>query len=291
MRVLVIGCGYVGLPLAKELLRLGHHVVGMTRSPENAQALLRQGIQPVIADISQADALAPCSASFDWIVNLVSSSHGGVEAYRSVYLAGTRNLIDWLRPTPPRLYLAASSTSVYAQMDGSRVDESSSTESPAETSRVLIEMEKLLLDAARQSRLPAVLLRMAGIYGPGRIHLIEQFFRSPADANAAPNTLVNMIHLDDVIGAILSTFANGRPGQVYNVVDDEPTPRDEIFAWLAQRRQRELTPPVGNAADSRRTRPQTNKRVLNHKLKTELGYRLQYPTFREGFNSLLPPTD
>src|SRR6478609_1359936 len=100
MRVLIVGCGYVGLPLGVELVRLGHEVFGVTRTGERSGELEQAGIKPLVADISDREALNQLPAGFDWVVNTTASSKGGgVEDYQQVYLQGTRNLIDWLNAT------------------------------------------------------------------------------------------------------------------------------------------------------------------------------------------------
>src|SRR5580692_10456909 len=125
MRVLIVGCGYVGLPLGAELVRQGHEVHGMRRTAENQGELKTAGIQPVVADLTRAADLAALPGPFDWVVNCVSSTRGGVEEYREVYLNGTRNLIAWLSAAPPKKFVYTSSTSVYGQTDNSMVKESS----------------------------------------------------------------------------------------------------------------------------------------------------------------------
>jgi nucleoside-diphosphate-sugar epimerase len=94
MRVLIVGCGYVGLPLGIELVRLGHEVFGLRRSADHQEELRRHGIQPLVADITRSSDLSALPGKFDWVVNLVSSTRGGVEEYRSVYYDGTRNLME-----------------------------------------------------------------------------------------------------------------------------------------------------------------------------------------------------
>src|SRR5512141_1911725 len=96
MRVLIVGCGYVGLPLGAALVRQGHEVSGLRRSREAAPTLLAAGIKPLVADISDSTQLARLPGPFDWVINLVASNHGGVEEYRQVYLQGSRNLVEWL---------------------------------------------------------------------------------------------------------------------------------------------------------------------------------------------------
>src|SRR5262249_21348469 len=115
MRVLIVGCGYVGVPLGSELVRQGHEVFGVRRSSGAETELTAAGIHPLIADVTRSGDLAALPGTFDWVVNCVSSVKGGVEEYRQVYLQGTRNLIDWLLPLRPRKFIYTSSTSVYGQ--------------------------------------------------------------------------------------------------------------------------------------------------------------------------------
>src|SRR6185436_17901482 len=102
MRALIVGCGYVGLPLGAELARQGHEVSGVRRTSAPETELKAVGIQPLVADITKPDDLAKLPGPFDWVVNCVSSSKGGVEEYREVYFNGTRNLIDWLSSMQPK---------------------------------------------------------------------------------------------------------------------------------------------------------------------------------------------
>src|SRR5215203_3452412 len=111
MRVLIIGCGYVGLPLGAELVRLGHEVFGLKRTPDTGE-LARAGIKPIVGDITQPSLTALIKADFDWVVNALSSNKGGVDEYRAIYLETTRRLIDWLEPSSLRRYVYTSSTSV-----------------------------------------------------------------------------------------------------------------------------------------------------------------------------------
>src|SRR4029453_8306259 len=105
MRVLIIGCGYVGIPLGAELVRLGHEVFGVRRSGDADNELKAVGIQPLIADIFKRGELEKLSSGFDWVVNTVSSTKGDAAEYEEVYLNGTRNLIDWLSANPPKKFV------------------------------------------------------------------------------------------------------------------------------------------------------------------------------------------
>ncbi len=283
MRVLIVGCGYVGVPLSAELVRLGHEVFGLRRNPAAENELKTAGIQPVFGDVTKPDELKNLPSDFDWVVNCVAAG-GDAENYREVYFTGTKNLIEWLAPNPPKKFVYTSSTSVYAQNDGSQVKESSATEPTAETSKILVETEKLLLGAA-QNKFPAVILRVAGIYGPERGHWLKQFLKDAAHIEGDGARFLNMIHRDDLIGCIIAALKNGRAGEIYNAVDDEPVSQLHFFQWLAQALDKPLPPSLPENPDRRRG--VTNKRVLNRKLKMELGYHFKHPNFRIGYSAEL----
>ena len=285
MRVLIVGCGYVGLPLGVELVRQGHEVFGLRRSDVGAAELTAAGIGPFVADITKPDELRKLPGPFDWVVNTVSSTKGGVEEYRAVYLNGTRHLLEWLACTPPQKFVYTSSTSVYGQTDGSVVKESSATEPASETSRLLVETERLLLNAAQQKKFPAVILRVAGIYGPERGHLFLQYLRNEARVAGQGERLLNMIHRDDLVGVILTALRSGRPGEIYNAVDDEPVTQLHFFRWLSETLGKWMPPFATEAENVQRKRGLTQKKVSNRKMKMELGCRLRYPTFRQGYTA------
>jgi nucleoside-diphosphate-sugar epimerase len=285
MRVLIVGCGYVGLPLGAELVRLGHEVSGVTRSAQNHAALKSHSIQPLIADVTERAHLDRLPLPFDWVVNTVSSSGGGIEEYKQVYLQGTRHLIDWLLAAPPKKFVYTSSTSVYGQTDGSQVKESSPAEPASETGQVLAATEKWLLEAARDKKFPAVILRVAGIYGPERGHLFLQYLQDKARIPGRGERYLNMIHRVDLVNCIIAALQNGRAGEVYNAVDDEPVPQIHFFRWLSETLGKNMPPFGDEPAPAGRKRAVTHKKVLNRKLKAELGYQFKYPTFRQGYSA------
>jgi nucleoside-diphosphate-sugar epimerase len=283
MRVLVIGCGYVGQSLAFQLARQGHQVFGLSRSPVAAPELTAAGITLLSGDLTQPADLARLPGPFDWVVNCVSSTHGGAEDYQRVYFEGTRNLLAWLAPQPPKKFVYTSSTGVYGQDDGSLLTETAPAEPPSPTGQILRATEQLLLEAARLHGLPAVILRVAGIYGPGRGYFFKQFLSGEARMEGAGERHLNMIHRDDVVGAIIAALWQGQPGEIYHACDDEPVPQIEFFRWLAGQLGRDLPPAIAPDAALSRKRGVSNKRISNARLKTDLNYRCQYPTFREGY--------
>ena len=285
MRCLIVGCGYVGLPLGVEFIRLGHQVFGLRRNAAAQGELKAAGIQPLIADVTQPETLAKLPREFDWVVHCVASRGGSAEDYRRIYLQGTRHLLEWLGPSLSKKFVYTSSTSVYGQTDGSPVKETSPAEPVTETAKVLLETEQVLRDAFQQKKFPAVILRVAGIYGPERGHGFKQFVKNEARIEGDGSRFLNMIHRDDVIGCIIAALKNGRPGDIYNTVDDEPVSQANFFQWLAEEFGKDLPPSAPANFDEDRKRGVTNKRVSNRKLKMELGYQFKYPNFRLGYSA------
>ena len=291
MRVLIVGCGYVGVPLGAELVKQGHEVFGVRRSTGKDAGLEAACVQPLAADITKPEDLAKLPGQFDWIVNTVSSTKGGVEEYRQVYLNGTRNLIDRLAVAPPKKFVYTSSTSVYGQTDGSAVKETSLTEPATETGKILVEAETSLLAAVAERKFPAVILRVAGIYGPDRGHLFQQYLRNEARIAGKGERIINMIHRDDLVGVIVTALKSGRPGEIYNAVDDEPVTQIHFFRWLSETLGKWMPPFATEEENANHKRGLTNKKVSNRKLKMELGCPFNYPTFRQGYTAEIQRLD
>jgi len=284
MKCLIVGCGYIGLPLGAELAGKGHEVFGLRRSAAAENALKAAGVLPLIADVTKPETLAKLPRPFDWVVNCVAAG-GSAENYRQTYLEGNRNLVSWLADSPPKKFVYTSSTSVYGQNDGSVVTEDTPAEPAGETSKILVETEKLLLAAVAERKFPAVILRVAGIYGPERGHWFRQFLKDEARIEGDGSRYLNMIHRDDVVGCIIAALKSGRTGDVYNAVDDEPVSQIDFFKWLATTLGKPLPSSVSESAETIRKRGVTNKRVSNRKLKVDLGYQLKYPDFRSGYGA------
>ncbi len=283
MRVLIVGCGYVGLPLGKELARLGHEVSGLRRSALAEAEMKAAGIMPLHADITQPETLTKLPRDFDWVVNCTASGGGGGDDYRRIYYEGNRNLVAWLVDSPPKKFVYTSSTSVYGQNDGALVTEKEATEPDAPTSKVLVETEKFLLAAVAEHKFPAVILRVAGIYGPGRGHSFKAFLRGEARIEGDGARWLNMIHRDDLIGVIIALLHDAQPGEIFNVADNAPVSQLKFFEWLAAELKRPIPPTVPADAEVWRKRGMTNKRVSNAKLCATLKYQFQFPDFRAGY--------
>jgi nucleoside-diphosphate-sugar epimerase len=283
-RALICGCGYVGTALGRLLRSEGHAVFGLRRTA-NHPDLLAAGIVPLQGDISRRADLAALPGPFDWVVHVASSTGGGTEEYQSVYREGLRNLTRWLGHSngqPSRL-VYTSSTSVYGQTDGSWVDETCPTEPASETGGILVAAEQLL--RAVPPHVQASILRVSGIYGPGRGHLFRQFVAGKIAAPNASNRWLNMVHRDDVATAIHVLLRHdGAPGLTYNVTDNEPVLANDFLGWVGEQLEpRPTVPRVEPAAVRPSKRAETHKRVSNRLLRETIGWEPVYPTFREGY--------
>ena len=271
MKILIIGCGYVGLPLGQVLASAGHEVHGVRRTDFTAENITPQRI-----DITAPNTLDVLPRDFDWVINTVSSARGDAGVHRTVFVDGAKNLLDWLGDSSARV-LFTSSTSVYPQTDGDWVDETSPAKPEGGTAQNLAQAEELFLNAPQA----ATVLRVAGIYGPQRGYLFRQFLTGEAVLTEGGARWINMIHRNDVVGAILA--AMDLTPSIYNVADDEPVTQRVFFEWLAKRLNKPM-PPEGESVS--RKRVATNKRVRNAKLKAA-GWQLRFPTFRDGYENLI----
>ena len=277
MRILIAGCGYVGSALGGLLDSEGHTVFGARRNPR----ALPPSIQPVALDLSSSISEGDLPPNLDFVFYTTSagssSSSSPEDAYRSAYVEGPRNLLSALELQNVRRVLFTSSTGVYGQRNGEWVDEGSPTEPESFSGKTLLEGERVFLDGP----FPAVVLRLGGIYGPGRERSIRRALQ--AEFEEGPPLYSNRIHRDDCSGALRHLMLFEEPEQVYLGVDDEPTDQQTVSEWLEGR----LTPDASRSEERSGTpRRRTNKRCSNARL-VDSGYQFLYPTFREGFASLL----
>jgi nucleoside-diphosphate-sugar epimerase len=226
-RVLIAGCGYVGEAAANQFHAHGWEVEGWTGSAESAAKLSERPYPVRAIDVGNRAAVAGAARDFDVVIHCVSSRGGDENQYRRLYLGGAANL---RAAFPEATLLFTSSTSVYAQTDGSVVDETSTAEPRHPKGKILRETEDLVRSA------DGIVLRVAGIHGPGRSAIVTKFLRGETTAGA-PARFINQIHRDDIVTAIL-LLAQRRgecSGEVFNVVGDQPITASQAYEWLAPR--------------------------------------------------------
>ena len=276
-RVLIAGCGYVGVATADLFYAGGWEVEGWTHSAESVAQLAGKPYAVRAVDIAAAEAVEAAAHHFDTVIHCASSGGGGAESYRRVYLEGARNLLAILRP---RAFLYTSSTSVYAQAGGEWVDEESAAEPAHETGKILRETEELV----RQHG--GCVARLAGIYGPGRSALLRKFLAGEARIEGDGQRYLNQAHRDDIAAALLFLLTAPIGTPIVNVTDNEPMTQRECYEWLAAKLDRPVPPITGQAGA--RKRGASNKRVSNQKLRA-LGWTPEFPNFKIGMEkSVLP---
>jgi nucleoside-diphosphate-sugar epimerase len=277
-RILIAGCGYLGEAAADLFFARNWEVEGWTRSMEAAQKLSAKSYPVRAVNLSDRAQVADCKNEFDAVIHCASTRGGNVDLYRRVYLDGVRNLLGRF---PRSKILFVSSTSVYAQTGGEWVTEESAAEPKHETGKILREAEQLTIDH------DGIVLRLAGIYGPRRSHLLKRCLAGEVVIDPDNDRFINQIHRDDAASAsflLLNRQATSR--EVFNVVDDQPILQSECYRWLAEKLNRPF-PPVGRST-SKSKRGRNNKRVSNAKLRG-LGWTLGYPNFVEAMErSILP---
>ncbi|MGZ8927833.1 MAG: SDR family oxidoreductase [Methylobacter sp.] len=273
-KILIVGCGAIGSELAEVLSAQGHEVTGLKRKPP----LSASGpIRYVAADISSSADLAGLDSDFSQAFFIVSPDGRDEQSYRAVYETGLDNLLVRFAQTP---WLMVSSTSVYGQSQGEWVDEDSAAEPANITSRLIRQAERKLLALSPAN----IVVRFSGIYGPGREHLLRQAMQAPA-IQQTPPYFTNRIHQRDCVGVLAFLLEQRLAGkalaQCYLASDDDPAPMWEVMTWLADRLH--CPPPSVKKVDAD---VGMNKRCSNTRLKA-LGYRFQYPSYRDGYSELI----
>ena len=276
--VVIVGCGDVGSRLAVQLQQAGWRVHGLRRDV----SLLPAGVLPLPADL-QCEACPPAwpPAAPDYLVFCAAPGSSDASAYRATYVDGLRHVLGWLeqRGQRPRRLLFVSSTGVYGQAAGEWVDEASPCQPDSWSGRTLLEAEGVALGCG----IPASVVRLAGIYGPGRRWLLNQV-RAGYRAPSAPPQYANRIHAEDAAGLLACLLQADVRGvaleAVYVGVDDEPAPLHEVVAWLRERLG------ISHWAAESTTRRAGSKRCSNARARA-LGWEPRYPSYREGYAALL----
>lgn len=290
MRILIIGCGYLGHRAAEMFLRRGDIVTALTRSPQRAEEWRKEGIEPIVGDVLAPESLAQLP-EVDRCVYAVGYDRTATADKRTVYVEGLRNVLNAVQ-SRVRHFLYVSSTSVYGQNFGEWVDESSPTQPTSPDGQICREAELLVQNAFSdtQAENRAVILRLAGIYGPGRLigrreQLIKQV---PIQAN--PEGWLNLIHVDDAVLVLEALtdprrIQNGFPAPVYLVSDEAPLRRREFYETFAQL--------LGAPAPRFETSESQglNKRCDSRRVRTELGVTLRYPNALKAIEGLLVASD
>jgi nucleoside-diphosphate-sugar epimerase len=278
LTVLLAGCGDLGTEAGLRFLAAGHRVIGVRRSGD----LLPESFERQSVDLRVEGPEVPPDA--DVVVIAVAAGERSVEAYRATYLEGVRHVLDAIDGSgaSPRV-LFVSSTAVYDSKDGEWIDESTPAHGGSPTGEVLLETERVV----RERSPGAIILRLGGIYGPGRERLIDQV-RAGHAGIPKRSLFTNRIHRDDAAAAIVHLTTGGRNGRLVDPpllclgVDDEPAQLGDVVRFLAG----ELGVHVPAEATPATRAGGSDKRCRNDVLHSTR-FEFAYPTYREGYRAIL----
>jgi nucleoside-diphosphate-sugar epimerase len=272
-RVLLAGCGDLGLRVARRLLDRGDLVWALRRTPRADEA---HGIHWFRADLRQPESLRDMPSGITRLVYLPTPDRRDESAYRATFVDGLRHLLQALDPRALRRVLFVSSTAVYGAQSEDWVDENTAPSPKDFNGTVLLEAERWLAAQA----VPSVVLRLAGLYGPGRLQLVDRLRAGVATVPRDPPLWANRIHVDDAAAAIVHLLGLPDAQAVYIGADDTPLPLDVLYDALASRIGAP-PPPAGPAPGG-----VGSKRLSNARLR-QSGFSLRWPDARGGYAALL----
>jgi nucleoside-diphosphate-sugar epimerase len=278
MHVLVAGCGWLGVAIARRLVARGERVTGVRRDAARAAALAAHGVAPLCLDLADP-AAAGRLPDVDAVVASQSAGADSEAAYRAAYLDANRVLLSAARRAGARAFVYTASTGVFGQEDGSDVDERSAPAPASPTATVLAEAERLVLGASAGG-LRACLVRLSGLYGPGRAGVVARVRSGALSLGPGDDAWMNFCHLEDAASFVIAALDRGRAAAVYHGSDEHPARRSEVVRWVAAR----IGVDPGRAEGARRG---PSRRVLSGATRAELGVSLAYPSFREGLAELI----
>ena len=283
--MLVVGCGYVGRRLARTLGDEGS-VTGVVRSEGSAEVLAGEGIQPLIADLDAATP-PPLPLAGEAVFYFAPPPRSGRKDARMARFLGACE-----RDAAPCRIVYISTTGVYGDCGGEWVDETRPVNPAEDRAWRRVDAERRLQRWSEATGSEVVILRVPGIYGPGRLPLARLKKRLPlVRAEEAPWT--NRIHVDDLVNVCLAAMACGRPGAIYHAADGHPSTMVDYFNRIADLTGLPRPPQVTLAEAERVLSPgmlaymRESRRIANRRMRGELGVELRYPTLEEGLLACL----
>jgi nucleoside-diphosphate-sugar epimerase len=285
-KIAVLGCGYVGAEFARQARAAGHDVLGIVRSEASRDKLRAEGIAAETFDIQAGDWSA-LPKQFDAVVYAASTGGGGPEAYALAYDVGVKRALAWAREVGAHCFIFTSSTGVYRQDDGGRVDEASPVGGAPTADAILGGEQAVLTSSFTKARV----LRFGGLYGPGRHHLVDQLRRGDNIIGGRVDHFINYLHRDDAASSILAAIVGGPEGaRVYNVGDGNPVTKEALAKWIAVRLGQpdpvfDPAAPAGpRVAKGGRTQP--NRVVSTRLIQAELAWRPRFSDVFAGLSEL-----
>lgn len=285
MTKLIIGCGYLGRRVAAAWLADGCRVFAVTRSAAKANELKTAGIRPIIADVT-VHASLPRLPAVDTVLHSLGFDRSKRQSIQQVFECGLDNVLRWLDPASLRRFFYISSTGVFGQRDGEWVDERSACQPMRSGGQACLAAEKSLGSHPLADRV--TVLRLAGLYGPGRIPRRRELVDGVA-MDVPIDGFLNLIHVEDVVRVILALERQDTRPDLMLVSDGSPVRRIDYYRELARLLNapapRFRTPDADLPAFQRAAG--SDKRVSNRRMLEALDMELLYPSYREGLAAIV----
>ena len=278
MKVLIAGCGWLGMAVARALVARGDRVVGIRRDPAAASELEALGVEPLPLDLLRPEDSRRLPIDVDAVVACLAPGARGAKAYERTYVDAVGTLLDVYSRRELNRFVYTSSTGVFGQTDGSEITERSAVVPVGDTARVLVRAEEQVLGRARTQGYPACVVRLSGLYGPQRFGVIDRVREGRLALGRGDDAWMNFCHRTDAARSVLAALERGRPGEVYHASDAVPVRRRDLIHWVAERFGFD---PVHAPADSA-VATGTNRRIGAAWSRERLGIELAFPSFREG---------
>ncbi len=282
---LIFGCGYLGERVARRLVARGDQVYGTTRRSDRAAELTKIGIQPLIADVTDRQSLLRLP-EVDRVLFCVGFDRRAGNSIRQVYVDGFAQVLDSLYSDTPKncSLLYVSSTGVYGGNDGGWVDETTPAAPQTESGQACLDAEHLLANHPLRGDGSTGVLRMAGLYGPGRI-MRQASLQRGEPVVGAPDKYLNFIQIDDAAAVTVRALDElaSWDFDLWLVADGNPVTRTEFYGTAAELLH--APPPTFEPPESgspAALREESNKRISNRKLIDRFGSILRYPDVRSG---------
>jgi nucleoside-diphosphate-sugar epimerase len=283
--MLIVGCGDVGRRLADKATALGETVKAIVRRPESAEALHWYGISAVVVDLDRPVQIDPAFGLEQQVYYFAPPPSDGARDPRM------GRLLDALPAVEGRRIVYISTTGVYGDCAGAWVDESRPADPQVDRARRRYDAEEQLRAWRAAGKGEVVILRVAGIYGPGKLPLARLEQQLPMIA-AADAPWTNRIHIDDLVAVCLAAMARGRDGEVYNVSDGRPGNMREYFDQVADLYNLSRAPLITLAQARESLSPGMlsylgeSRRLDNRKMLEELGVVLRFPNLSSGLRAV-----
>jgi nucleoside-diphosphate-sugar epimerase len=285
-KILIVGYGDIGARAAA-LLSSRYRVFALTRSENATQRARHQGVIPVPGDLDHPATLGRICGLADAVLHFAPPQRNGPRDLR------TRHLLAALTKGKilPRCLIYISTTGVYGDCHGERVDETRATCPTTPRAVRRADAEASLRRWGARSGVRISILRVPGIYAPGRLP-VERLEQHIPALRAEDDGYTNHIHADDLARIVAAALTHGRPGRVYNAADDTPMKMADYFDLVTdhcqlerprriswQEAQKEISPGMLSYMNE-------SRRITNDRIKRELGVRLRYPGVREGLEGM-----